>query len=74
MPDADIVLLDGVGHYPQLEDAGAVLRAYLEFRDRVGHYRLRRNDAYRCDGPFRRGWRYTCSVMAVFAAGREDPP
>lgn len=35
VPDADVVLLDGVGHYPQLEDAGAVMRAYLEFRDRV---------------------------------------
>jgi len=35
VPEADVVLLDGVGHYPQLEDAGAVLRAYLEFRDRV---------------------------------------
>jgi pimeloyl-ACP methyl ester carboxylesterase len=35
VPDPDVVLLDGVGHYPQLEDAGAVLGAYLEFRDRV---------------------------------------
>jgi pimeloyl-ACP methyl ester carboxylesterase len=35
VPGADVVVLEGVGHYPQLEDADAVLRAYLEFRDRL---------------------------------------
>jgi len=37
VPDPDVVLLEGVGHYPQLEDAAGVLRAYLEFRDRLDH-------------------------------------
>lgn len=36
VPDADVVLLDGIGHYPQLEAPEAVLAAYLEFADRVG--------------------------------------
>lgn len=31
VPHPDIVLLDGIGHYPQLEDPQAVLRAFLEF-------------------------------------------
>lgn len=33
VPCADVVVLDGVGHYPQLEDSARVLDAYLEFRD-----------------------------------------
>ena len=33
VPDADVVLFDDVGHYPHLEDPGAVLAAYLDFRD-----------------------------------------
>ncbi len=33
IPDPDVVILDAVGHYPQIEAAGAVLAAYLEFRD-----------------------------------------
>ena len=31
--DADTVLLDGIGHYPQLEAPVAVLEHYLQFRD-----------------------------------------
>jgi len=34
VPSPDVVLLDGVGHYPQVEDADGVLRAYLAFRER----------------------------------------
>jgi len=32
VPGLDAVGLPGIGHYPQLEDPTAVLRAYLEFR------------------------------------------
>jgi pimeloyl-ACP methyl ester carboxylesterase len=32
VPRADVTLLDGVGHYPQLEAPGLVLEAYLRFR------------------------------------------
>ena len=35
VPRADVTLLDGIGHYPQIEAAGAVLAHYLAFRDRV---------------------------------------
>jgi pimeloyl-ACP methyl ester carboxylesterase len=35
VPDPDVVLLDGVGHYPQLEDPGRVLDAYFAFRARI---------------------------------------
>ena len=31
--DADTVLLEGIGHYPQLEAPAAVLENYLQFRD-----------------------------------------
>ena len=31
VPNPDIVLLDGIGHYPQIEAPQAVLDAYLEF-------------------------------------------
>ncbi|APU31384.1 alpha/beta hydrolase [Ectopseudomonas alcaliphila JAB1] len=31
--DADTVLLDGIGHYPQLEAPAEVLEHYLQFRD-----------------------------------------
>jgi pimeloyl-ACP methyl ester carboxylesterase len=31
VPKADVVLLDGIGHYPQLEAPERVLAAYLEF-------------------------------------------
>ncbi len=31
VPDADIVSLNGIGHYPQVEDAEGVNRAYFEF-------------------------------------------
>lgn len=33
VPNADVVLFEGVGHYPHLEDPQAVLAAYGEFRD-----------------------------------------
>jgi hypothetical protein len=32
IPDADSVLLPGIGHYPQLEAPVLVLRHYLAFR------------------------------------------
>jgi pimeloyl-ACP methyl ester carboxylesterase len=31
VPNADVVLLDGIGHYPQVEDPQGVLRAFLAF-------------------------------------------
>lgn len=31
IPDPDVVLLDGVGHYPQLEDPAGVVREFLSF-------------------------------------------
>jgi pimeloyl-ACP methyl ester carboxylesterase len=31
VPNPDVVLLDGIGHYPQIEDPAGVLRAFLEF-------------------------------------------
>jgi len=31
VPEADVVSLEGVGHYPQVESPGKVLRAYLDF-------------------------------------------
>jgi pimeloyl-ACP methyl ester carboxylesterase len=33
VPDADVVLLPDVGHYPQVEAPAAVLAAYLTFAD-----------------------------------------
>jgi len=33
VPSVRVVTLPGIGHYPQIEDADAVLRAYVEFRD-----------------------------------------
>lgn len=35
LPSADVVELPGIGHYPQLEAADAVLAAYAEFTTRV---------------------------------------
>jgi pimeloyl-ACP methyl ester carboxylesterase len=35
VPDADVVLLGRIGHYPQVEDPEGVARAFLEFVDRV---------------------------------------
>ena len=32
VPDADVTLLDGVGHYPQLEAPERVVDEYLRFR------------------------------------------
>ena len=32
VPDPDVVLLEGVGHYPQIEDPDRVLDAYFAFR------------------------------------------
>jgi pimeloyl-ACP methyl ester carboxylesterase len=34
VPDPDVVLLPGIGHYPQMEDPVGVLEAYLAFLDR----------------------------------------
>jgi pimeloyl-ACP methyl ester carboxylesterase len=36
VPRADVTLLEGIGHYPQVEAAGAVMEAYSAFRARVG--------------------------------------
>ncbi|MFZ6045208.1 alpha/beta fold hydrolase [Pseudomonas sp. CR3202] len=36
IPDADTVLLEGIGHYPQTEAPDQVLEHYLAFRDRHG--------------------------------------
>jgi pimeloyl-ACP methyl ester carboxylesterase len=36
VPDPDTVLLPGVGHYPQVEDADGVVRAFLDFHVRLG--------------------------------------
>lgn len=33
VPDADVVLLPGIGHYPQTEDPGGVLAAIFDFHD-----------------------------------------
>lgn len=33
VPSADVTLLEGIGHYPQVEAPEAVLEAYLEFRN-----------------------------------------
>jgi len=35
IPNADVVELEGIGHYPQVQAPEAVLNAYLEFRDRA---------------------------------------
>lgn len=35
IPRADVVGLDGIGHYPQLEAAGAVLAAFLDFQKKI---------------------------------------
>ena len=35
VPDPDVVVLEGVGHYPQLEVQDAVLDAYLTFRSAI---------------------------------------
>jgi pimeloyl-ACP methyl ester carboxylesterase len=34
VPRADVTLLPGIGHYPQLEAPAAVLEAYRAFRAR----------------------------------------
>jgi pimeloyl-ACP methyl ester carboxylesterase len=36
VPRADITLLDGIGHYPQIEAPAKVLDAYAAFRGRGG--------------------------------------
>ena len=35
VPEPDVVLLDGVGHYPQLEDPDRVVEEYEAFRSRL---------------------------------------
>jgi pimeloyl-ACP methyl ester carboxylesterase len=35
VPDADVVLLDGIGHYPQVEDPAGTLRAFEAFVQRL---------------------------------------
>jgi pimeloyl-ACP methyl ester carboxylesterase len=36
VPNPDVVVLEGIGHYPQVEDPAGVARAFLEFHDRLG--------------------------------------
>lgn len=36
LPNPDVTLLPGIGHYPQCEAPAAVLAAYLDFRERRG--------------------------------------
>jgi len=36
VPHPDVVELDGIGHYPQVEDPQGVVRAFLAFHDRLG--------------------------------------
>jgi pimeloyl-ACP methyl ester carboxylesterase len=36
VPDPDVVMLPGVGHYPQVEDPDGVVRAFVEFHARLG--------------------------------------
>ncbi len=35
VPQADVVELPGIGHYPQVEDPAGVLRAFLAFHERL---------------------------------------
>ena len=35
IPNPDIVLLPGIGHYPQVEATDQVLQAFFEFQDRL---------------------------------------
>jgi pimeloyl-ACP methyl ester carboxylesterase len=35
VPDADVVELRGIGHYPQVEDPEGVTRAFMAFQDRL---------------------------------------
>lgn len=36
VPDPDVVLLEGIGHYPQLEDPDGTWAAFAAFHDRLG--------------------------------------
>ena len=35
IPDPDVVVLDGIGHYPQVEAPERVLEAFFSFVDRI---------------------------------------
>jgi pimeloyl-ACP methyl ester carboxylesterase len=35
VPNADVVELDAIGHYPQVEDPAHVLEAFLAFHERL---------------------------------------
>jgi pimeloyl-ACP methyl ester carboxylesterase len=35
VPHPDVVLLEGIGHYPQVEDPARTLRAFVEFVERL---------------------------------------
>lgn len=37
IPDPDVVLLEGVGHYPQVEAEKKVLHHYLKFNGKLGY-------------------------------------
>jgi pimeloyl-ACP methyl ester carboxylesterase len=41
VPEPDVVVLENVGHYPQLEEHERVLQEYLRFRERVALSRAR---------------------------------
>jgi pimeloyl-ACP methyl ester carboxylesterase len=51
LPEADLVVLDGIGHYPQVEDPQGVLRAFLEFLERPAAGRAARAAANAASGP-----------------------
>ena len=42
IPNPDVVLLQGIGHYPQVEDPEGVLKAFWEFHDRLNRSRKER--------------------------------
>jgi pimeloyl-ACP methyl ester carboxylesterase len=35
IPEGDVVYLEGIGHYPQVEDPEGMLRAFFEFQDKL---------------------------------------
>lgn len=47
LPDADVVSLSGIGHYPQIESPLSVFAAYREFRLAVACHRTPKRFAYR---------------------------
>lgn len=44
LPDGDIIILEGVGHYPQIEAPAGVLRAFFAFHKRLRTIAIQGND------------------------------